>query len=161
MGVARLPQSLVEDGQGIGRPAAPRQDAEQIGDHAVEREDAQPFDLLDVIRDVAAVVNDKPAAATDVASVRHDDVGAHGTDASASVQVRRCGAAERGPRARRQLGGRGAGERIEQARGLHHGAGPEWDDLAAAQRGLHPTTAELFDEITATVSAVEARRGAA
>jgi len=101
-------------------------------------------------------MNDKPAAATDVAAVRQDDVGTRRDHTSASVQMRSCGAAERGPWARRQLSGCSAGDGIEQPRGLHHGARPERDDLTSAQRGFHPSAAELFDEIYATVSTVEA-----
>ena len=59
-----MPKGLVEDGEGVARAASPRQDAQQVGDHAIEREHVEAADLLDVIRDEAAVVRDEPAAAS-------------------------------------------------------------------------------------------------
>ena len=71
---ARLAKGLVEDGEGVGSASSPRQDAEQVGDHAIEREHAQAGDLLDVFGDETTVVDDEPAPASDVAAVRYDDV---------------------------------------------------------------------------------------
>ena len=70
----RQPQGLVEDGEGVARASSPRQEAEQVGDHAIEREHVQAVDLLDVIGDETAVVCDEPAPASHDAAVRHDDV---------------------------------------------------------------------------------------
>src|SRR4051812_47368151 len=67
--------------------------------------------------------------------------------------------AQRGARARRQLGGCGAGERIEEARGLYDDAGPERHDFAAPQRGLDSALTEQADQITAPVRTVQASDG--
>src|SRR3954454_348146 len=67
--------------------------------------------------------------------------------------------AQRGARARRQLGGCGAGERIEKARGLYDDAGPERHDFAAPQRGLDSALTEPADQITAPVRTVQASDG--
>ena len=53
--------------------------------------------------------------------------------------------AQRGARARRQLGGCGPGERIEEARGLYNDAGPERHEFAAPHRGLDSAFTELAD----------------
>jgi hypothetical protein len=61
------------------------------------------------------------------------------------VQVRGGDTAQRGARARRQLGGRGPGEWIEEARGFYNDASPERHDFAAPHRGLDSAFTELAD----------------
>ena len=70
----RQPKGLVEDGEGVARASSPRQEAQQVGDHTIEREHVEAADLLDVFGDETAVVCHEPAAASHDAAVRYDDV---------------------------------------------------------------------------------------
>jgi hypothetical protein len=75
------------------------------------------------------------------------------------MQVGGCDTAQRGARARRQLGGCGPGERIEEARSLDDDAGPERHDFAAPHRGLDSAFTEPGDQISALVRTVQALDG--
>ena len=73
-GRARHPKGLVEDGEGVARASSPRQEAQQVGDHTIEREHVEAVDLLDVFGDEPAVVCDEPPRLRTIAAVGYDDV---------------------------------------------------------------------------------------
>ena len=74
MSVASPAQGLVKHGQRVAGSAAPGQNAQQVGDHTIERQDLQAVDIRGVLGNESAVVCDEPFATCDGAAVGHHDV---------------------------------------------------------------------------------------